>query len=341
MRIGVMGAGAVGCYLGGRMAAAGHQVTLIGRDWLGEAIRSSGLTLTCFGEDPVALRLGSDLSFAQAPEALEGCDVVLVTVKSHDTSGAGRQLAAHVPPGVLVVSFQNGLTNADALREALPGRMVVAGMVPFNVIRIPPARFHQGTSGHLAIGTSPLSAPFARAVEAAGLPIVTHSDMPGVLWCKLLFNLNNAVNALCGLPLREQLSDIRFRRLTAAIIREGIAVLRAAGITPRRTGRMMPRVAPAVLPLPDWLFFRVASTMIQIDPEARSSMWEDLQRGRPTEIDELNGVIVAKGTEVGVPTPVNAHLVSLIRAAEAAGTGSPGLPPAALWPQKASGPTSK
>jgi 2-dehydropantoate 2-reductase len=322
MRIGVMGAGSVGCYLGGWLAAAGHQVVLIGRPWLRELIAASGLTLSRFEEEGASLRLGPNLEFSDEPSTLASCDVVLVTVKSRDTAAAGAALAVHIPAGVLVVSFQNGLSNADVLRG-----------LPFNVVRIPPTRFHQGTSGVLAIGASPLSAPFSAALCGAGLPCEVHADMPGVLWTKLLFNLNNSVNALSGLPLKEQLSDIRFRRLTAGIILEGLAVLRAAGIAPRRVGRMMPRLAPRVLPLPNWLFFRVAATMIQIDPKARSSMWDDLQRGRPTEIDELNGALIALAATVDVPVPINEHLVRLIRRAEAAASGSPGLSPEALWPR--------
>jgi len=332
MRIGVMGAGSIGCYLGGWLAHAGHEVTLVGRAWLGESLAAEGLTLSRYGGEGAQLRLGGNLRFTTDPGDLSGSDVVLVTVKSRDTAGAGQALEPIVPAGVLVVSFQNGLHNAAVLREALPGRAVVAGMVPFNVVRQPPARFHQGTSGPLVIGTSPLSEPFAGAVRGASLPIVVHSDMPGILWSKLLFNLNNATNALCGLPLREQLSDPAFRRLLAATITEGLAVLDKAGIKPRRAGRMMPRLAPRILPLPNWLFFRVASAMIQIDPEARSSMWEDLQRGRPTEVDDLNGKIVAKGAEVGVPTPISSRLIALIRDAEAAGDGSPGLSAAEIWP---------
>ena len=332
MQIGVMGAGTIGCYLGGRLAQAGHSVTLIGRPWLGEHLRDAGLTLTRFQRPDVHLPLGPGLSFSTDPAALGSAEVVLVTVKGRDTASAGRQLSPHLPVGGTVVSFQNGLRNAAVLREVLPSHRVVAGMVPFNVVRLPPTRFHQGTSGELFIGAAPLSAALARSLQQAGLPTLISQDMDGVLLTKLVFNLNNAINALSGLTLKAQLSDPRFRRLTAAVFREGLSVFKAAGTPVRRAGRMVPQIAPYMLRLPNWLLFRLAAPMIQIDPTARSSMWEDLEQRRPTEIGDLNGHLVALAQEVGAPAPLNAHLVGLIRQAESAGAGSPGLAPEALWP---------
>ena len=116
----------------------------------------------------------------------------------------------------------------------------------------------------------------------------------------------------------------------ASVIREGLACLRAAGIKPVRIGKLIPSVAPRVLSLPNWLFLRVASAMVKVDPDARSSMWEDLERRRVTEVDYLNGELIKLGEKFGVATPVNRRLVELIRAAEAAGQGSPGLSAAQL-----------
>lgn len=331
MQIGVMGAGTIGCYMGGRLAQAGHEVTLVGRPWLREHLQE-GLTLTRFQQPDVQLSLGPTLRFTTDPAALRDTEVVLVTVKGRDTASAAQQISPHLSAGVTIISFQNGRHNAAVLREVLPQHTVVAGMVPFNVVRVPPARFHQGTSGELFIGAAPQSAAIARSLQHAGLPTLLSGDMDGVLRTKLIFNLNNAINALSGLPLKEQLSDPRFRRLTAAVFREGLAVFKAAGTPARRAGRMVPQIAPYMLSLPNWLLFRLAAPMIQIDPTARSSMWEDLERGRPTEIQDLNGSLVALAQEVGVPAPVNAHLVALIQHAEATAAGSPCLPPEALWP---------
>jgi 2-dehydropantoate 2-reductase len=140
--------------------------------------------------------------------------------------------------------------------------------------------------------------------------------MQAVLWAKLLLNLNNPLNALSGLPLREELSRHVWRRCLALLQREGLRVLDAAGIRPAQLTTVPARWVPNVLSLPDLLFNRVASRMLAIDPLARSSMWQDLQAGRRTEIDYINGEIVALAASRGLPARGNARIVALIREAE-------------------------
>jgi 2-dehydropantoate 2-reductase len=154
--------------------------------------------------------------------------------------------------------------------------------------------------------------------------------MTGVLWGKLLLNLNNALNALAGVPLATELGDKRWRKLLARQIDEGLKVLKAAGITPARIEGVPPAAVPRILRLPSWLFRRVAGRMLAIDPEARSSMWEDLERRRPTEIDHLQGAVLALAAKTGVRAPLTRRIVELVKAAEAARAGSPGLAPEQL-----------
>jgi 2-dehydropantoate 2-reductase len=154
------------------------------------------------------------------------------------------------------------------------------------------------------------------ALRAAGLAVEPRTDMAAVQHAKLLMNLNNAVNALSGLPLREQLGRRAYRRCLALCQGEALAVFRAAGITPARLGPTPPAVTPYVLGLPDAVFRRVAAASLRIDAHARSSMWEDLRRGRPTEIDALQGEIVALAAAHGLTAPANARLAALVREAE-------------------------
>jgi 2-dehydropantoate 2-reductase len=243
---------------------------------------------------------------------------VIVTTKSRDTAAAALSIPAGVP---VVASLQNGVRNGAAIRAALPGRTVWPGMVPFNVVWTDDGRLHQGTSGPVVL--PPEAEAVVAALRAGGCDARTHVDVAAVQWGKLLLNLNNAVNALAGVPLREQLSDRGWRLLLADVIDEGRRVLRAAGVRAQGVGLLRPGLAPTALRLPDLLFFRVAGAMIRIDPEARSSTQDDLARGRPTEVDELNGEIARLGE-----APLNAGLVRLVRAAE--GHGSPRMSAAAL-----------
>lgn len=329
-RIVVAGAGSVGCYVGGCLALAGRDVTLLLRPALAEAIAGRGLRISGLdGADrllpPSAVKLATDpaAAFAQA-------ETILVTVKSGATAAMAGLIAEHAPSGAIVVSLQNGVGNVDVLLARLGGMArVVAGMVPFNVVQSraegEAPRFHRATSGTVLVASG---VPDLReALDVPGLPVAGHGDMAGVLWGKLLLNLNNALNALSGLPLATQLADRRWRLILAAQIGEGLAVLKAVGIRPARIEGVPPGAVPRLLRLPDWLFRRVARRMLAIDPQARSSMWEDLERRRATEIDHLQGAILGLAAKRHIPAPVTQRIVELVKTAEAARAGSPALTP--------------
>jgi 2-dehydropantoate 2-reductase len=329
-RIAVAGAGSIGCYVGGCLARAGRDVTLLARPALADAIARQGLRVSDLdGADhtlaPSALTVATDPA-----AALAQADIVLVTVKSGATAEMAEAIGHHAPPDAVVISLQNGVGNADVLRARLDaGQRVVAGMVPFNVVPARPEgaapRFHRATSGaiRIAAGVEGLRA----ILHVPDAPVAEHADMAGVLWAKLLLNLNNALNALCGLPLAAELADRRWRVLLAAQVAEALTVLRAAGIRLARVEAVPPRAIPFILRLPDPIFRAVASRMLAIDPAARSSMWEDLERRRATEIDYLQGAILALAAEAGVAAPVTVRIARLVKEAEAAGRGSPGLAP--------------
>lgn len=312
----IYGAGSIGCYVGGRLAAAGADVVFVGRERLARETAAHGLTLT-------DLR-GADLRveaprYETDPAAAAGADLVLVTVKSAATAEAAEALAPHLKPGALVVSFQNGLRNAAVLRERLPQAVVLPGMVAFNVVHSGAGRFHQGTVGDLGVQDHPALDAHAAAFERAGFTLAREADLTGVQAGKLLLNLNNAINALSGLPLKTELSQRAYRRCLALAQREALAAYRVAGIVPAKTAGLDPRLLPVLLSLPDALFTRAAAKMLAMDPLARSSTWEDLEAGRPTEVDYLNGEIAALAAEHGLAAPVNARLTALVHAAEDGG----------------------
>jgi 2-dehydropantoate 2-reductase len=334
MHVVVVGAGCIGAWIGARLRAGGAQVTLVGRARLQSAVAAGGLEAETLTGDRVQWTL-DQLPVSLDPGAVAGADAVIIAVKGGGTTATAESIREIIPAGVPVISLQNGLRNPDKLRSALPDNPVIAGMVSFNVVwdegEDAGARFRQATSGPVVLARD---APpeLVAALGSGGVDVVAVDDMPGVQWAKLILNLNNAVNALSGLPLRDELANRGYRRVLAAAMREAWAALRAAGIEPIPVGRMRPALAPRILPLPDWLFRVLAAPMIRIDPAARSSMADDLARNRPTEIGDINGEIVSLGARVGVPTPVNAHLVALVRQAELAADGSPALPPEALLP---------
>jgi 2-dehydropantoate 2-reductase len=315
MKIVVFGSGSIGCYIGGALLAAGADVLLIGRSRMHQRIAQHGLLLTDLNGGRVRLE-PAQVAYSENPADLAAADLILVAVKSADTVDAAGAIQRHAKRSALVLSLQNGIGNAEALRERLAGSDVLAGMVPFNVVQMADGRFHRGTEGELMVEASPLIEPWQPIFRAARLPLQTRSDFSEVQWGKLLLNLNNPVNALSGLPLREQLSRRAYRRCLALLIEEALAVLHAAGIHPARVARVAPRLLPLLLRLPDSVFRRVAGAMLRIDPQARSSMWEDLQAGRRTEIDYLNGAVVTLAESIGCPVPANRRITAMVRAAQ-------------------------
>jgi 2-dehydropantoate 2-reductase len=323
----IAGAGSIGCYVGGMLAAAGRRVALLARARVIAEIESNGLVVTsCEGfERRIA---PGQLSMSDDPRLLAGAGTVLVTVKSADTAEVAEAIAQHAPEDAVIVSLQNGVANVPLLRKRLPERTVLAAMVPFNVIAAGEGRYHRATSGDIVVERD--AAATADRLSVPGMTMRSSADIAGVQWGKLLLNLNNAINALSGLPLREQLAQRSWRLLLAEQIAEGLAAVRAEGIRPVSSSPLPASWMPHLLRLPDSLFALVLGRTMKIDPQARSSMQEDLQRGRRTEIDYLQGLIAEIADRRGLEVPLSRRVVALIKSAEAAGRGPPGLEPAEI-----------
>lgn len=309
----VMGAGSIGCFVGGRLAAAGAEVHFIGRPRLGEQLARHGLTLSDLQAPQRQLPAAALRWHLSAAAGMPRPGLVLLCVKSAATAQAAAELAAVLPAGTPVLSLQNGVDNTRIAQQAAPQLRLMAGMVPFNVAELGDGRFHRGSSGQLVAERHPDLRPWLAVFASAGLPLQQVDDMAAVQWAKLLLNLNNPVNALSGLPLRAQLLDAAWRRVSAALMREGLAVLRAAGIRPARLTPLPAHWLPALMRLPTPLFRIAAAASLRIDARARSSMADDLAHGRPPEIDALCGAVVRLGAQHGVPTPRNAAMLRLLQ----------------------------
>jgi 2-dehydropantoate 2-reductase len=325
----IAGAGSIGCYAGGCLALAGRRVILLARPRIEAALRQGGLRISDLdGHDrtiaPEALVVTTDPAVA-----LPKADLIVVAVKSGATQDMAALIKANARPDAVVVSLQNGVDNADRLRAGLDGQTVLAGMVPFNVVQSPdgelPLRVHRASDGKVMVEDGDPGLVSLLGVE--GLAVETHGDMKAVLWGKLLMNLNNALVALSGLPLATELANRRWRLILAGQIDEALKAMKASGIEPARIAGLRPALLPKVLRLPDWLFRLLARRMLAIDPEARSSMWDDLQRGRATEIDELQGAILRLAEKAGTSAPLTKRVAALVRTAEQEKHGSPSLTP--------------
>ncbi|HEU4427406.1 MAG TPA: ketopantoate reductase family protein [Myxococcota bacterium] len=293
MRVAVMGAGAVGCYYGGLLARAGHAVTLIGRAPHVEAIQRAGLRLeTRTFDERVAAAASSEASAAAAAE------LVLCCVKSTDTEEAAAQLAPHLAPAAVVLSLQNGIDNAARLQAKLAQR-VIPTVVYVGTEMAGPGHVRHHGRGELVLGAAPQSEHLAALLCAAAIPTTVNAEIDGELWAKLILNCAyNALSAITQLPYgvlrRSEGVEAVLRDITA----ECLAVASAAGVE---------------VPGDPWeAVERIARTV----PGQYSSTAQDLARGRLSEIDHLNGVVVRQGERLGVATPVNRVLHTLVKAIE-------------------------
>ncbi|MBB1034211.1 2-dehydropantoate 2-reductase [Dietzia sp. CQ4] len=321
LRITVIGAGVVGCYLGGRLARHAD-VTLVGRPHVLDPIRAVGLTVESGEGVEDRLHVPAEaLTLAETPVAVRRSDVVLVCTKAGSTASATAEFVPYLRPGSLVVGLQNGLHSADLIREGVDATPVIAGIIPFNVARTGPATYRRTSTGEIRIAEHPLAAPLLRVMEEADLRVRATDDIQAVLHGKVLLNMNNAVQALSGLPLRTELLDRDLRRCVALCQAEANRVFTAAGVVSRVPIAVPAGMLPAVMRLPTPVFRRLARAVMRVDADGTSSMNDDLVRGRPTEIDILQGEVVRMGRYLGVETPACAHMVELVHEAERAGPG--------------------
>lgn len=298
----VVGAGAVGSFFGAMLARAGHPVTLVARAPHVQAILAQGLRLHRAGQvEAVTVAATTELA------AVADADLVLVCVKSPDTDDVARRIAPLLRGDALVLSLQNGVDNADTLRRRLRQTIVPAVVYVATAMPSPGVVEHFGR-GDLVIGAlDPGDPPAGDGLQAvvdlfasAGVPVAISPDVLGELWRKLMVNCAyNAISALVQQPYGRMAAMPAICDLQAAIVREVVAVAQAAG-----REMALEQALQAI------------AQIARVMPGQLSSTAQDLSRGKATEIDHLNGFIVRRGAELGVPTPVNQALHALVKLAE-------------------------
>ncbi len=318
VRVLVAGAGAVGSVVGGLLAAAGHRVTLLGRAAHLDAIAADGLRIEgLWGDHRI-----DDLTLTVRPDGIEGTfDAVLLTVKSYDTGGMLAAIAARVAPDGCLISLQNGLGNVEQVAAAVGAERALGGRVIFGAV-IPRPGVARVTVfadpialGAAVAGVAPAEArarDWTAYLSRAGVPTELTPSLQAHLWTKIFYNAAlNPLGALLGLPYGALADDADGRGLMDAVIDECFAVAGARGVTP-------------LVPTADAYRELFYGRLVPSTAHHRSSMLQDLERGRWTEIEAINGCIWRYGREAAIPTPVNAAMTRLIRFRERiAATTSP------------------
>jgi 2-dehydropantoate 2-reductase len=290
MKVAVIGAGAVGCYYGGLLLRAGHDVTFIGRQPHVDAINAHGLLL-----DTKTFKRHLPAKAATDATALASPDLVLVCVKSADTEQAGRALAGRLRPETSILSLQNGVDNALRL-QSVTGHAVISAVVYVGSEMAGPGHIRHHGGGDLAIGASAASEALAQTLEAAGIHTTISDDIEVTLWSKLVINCAfNALSAVADISYGPMLEVEGARDVVTRAVQEAIAVAQACGVA-----------------LPDDLLAKILNIPTMM-PQQKSSTAQDLARGKPSEIDFLNGHVVRKGAELGIPTPTNHALQVMVK----------------------------
>jgi len=306
VRLGVMGAGAVGLFFAAKLARAGHPVTVVARPAHVDAITREGLRVQSSVDGASTV----PLTAATAAEALGACDVVLVCVKTVDTDAVGEMLARVLRPDTLVVSLQNGVDNAWRLRERMP-QPVLPAVVYVSVEMTGPGQLRHNGGGRLIVG-APLVDDAARAAaearlaafvavwSAADVPCTVSPDVRVDLWTKL--TANSAYNAISAL------TALRYGTLAG---NDGVV-----GVMDQVTDEIAAVAAADGVPVTRDALGEAVRNIARIMPQALSSTAQDLLAGRRTEIDDLNGFVVRRGQALGVATPVNETLRALVKFVE-------------------------
>ncbi len=296
-RIAVMGAGAVGCYFGGMLARSGAPVILIGRPKLVDTVNRDGLFLDSIQfQEKIKVSATADVSTAKQ------ADIVLFCVKTPDTETAAKELKPHLSPASMVLSLQNGVDNVEQIQkasgiEALPVVVYVA------VEMVSPGRVKHTGRGELIIGNTSQRdkvAAIAKLFEQSDVPCKLSENIATDLWEKMVMNCAyNAASALGQARYGRMVKNRSIRKLMQKTVEEVVAVAKAAGIK-----------------LPEKGLLDAVFKLGEMMEAATSSTAQDLARGKRTEIDALNGYIVRRGAELGVPTPVNQTLYALVKLLE-------------------------
>ena len=292
MKITILGAGSIGCYLGGLMISSGTTVEMIGRKETAKTLKKNGLKLTHFKKEAIYLK-PKKINYSTSNNSISNADIIMLTTKSHDTEKAAKIIKKYAKNNTIVVSFQNGVQNTQTLMGILD-QVILAGVVPFNVTRKGAGWYHCGTDGELTLELSydPRILQLKEVFEKSGQKITLYENILSVQWGKLLVNLNNALNTLAGIPLKSCLSQRKYRKSLALVIEEALLVVRAAGIEPANFEGAHPRKMINILRMPDFLYALLMRTVVRIDENARSSMLDDLEMNRMPEIDYLQGEII-------------------------------------------------
>lgn len=338
MNIAILGAGSIGCYLAGGLLLAKQSLTIVARDALVTRCQEHGLSISDLNGNNH--KIDKPIPVVSSSADCQPADVILITMKCHSLPGSLDDILALCHDNSVIVCLQNGFGAEQCVIDAFPKHTVLCGIVGFNVIPLENNQYQRSTDSEVVIeqASKPQQQDWidnvVQAFVKGSIPARTSDDINAVRWGKLLLNINNSIFALAGIAVPTGLQDREFRRFMSAAIFEAVELLEQQGIKPdRRITKLPARLFCRLLTWPTPIFKILAKQMLAMAPDARPSMFYDIDANKVTEVDYINGAVVQLAQQQGRTAPINQALVTLIKDAEQAQQGSPRLSLQALRKQ--------
>lgn len=328
MKIVILGAGCIGGFIGGMLHSQGQSPIIIGREnRLAPIAQSDKFSITDYSNNRATIE-SPTLIFNN--DCLKDADLVILTVKCTDIEASVKVLEDYCKAGVFILCLQNGMGSHHSLEQAAKKHQwhIIQGLVSFNVViktktvsNTPLMTFHKASEGDIYFDSSSLLETsdiykLLSDVKFGTTQFIGIQNYSALAWAKLQLNLNNAINALADIPLKSQLKNRQYRLILSAAMKELLMVCKHNHITLPKITRLPAALIPWALQLPDIIFNRVASSMLDMDDTARSSMWDDITHGRKTEVDFINGAVASIAKKDNLFAPVNETLQQFIHKKE-------------------------
>lgn len=310
----VFGTGLIGGYLAGALIAQGFATHLLGRAKSRNDM-AAGLTISDYQGNET--QVTAPKFIAADDTQVEQYDVIWLTVKCTAIESALDALQNLVTAKTTIICCQNGLGSDKPLRAAFPDNPILTAVVGYNVAEPGTGHLHRSTEGKLVIESTPMVEDLVAKLQCDLLPVISSEAILAEQWAKLQLNLANPVNALADVPTKQMTETAGYRKIIAALMAELLTVTSEMKLSLPKVTALPGPWLPTLLRTPDWLYKTIAQKTLAIDPTARVSMWWDLQGQRKTEIDFLNGAVVAQAESLGLACPVNKKIVQLIHQVEA------------------------
>ena len=309
----VFGAGLIGGHLAGALISRGFDTSVVGRDAARNKMKN-GITISDYLNNSTQT---TSPSFVSADTNENSFDVIWLTVKCTAVVDAVPELRKLLSSNTVIICCQNGLGSDLALRTAFPDNKTLTAVAGYNVAEPNDGHYHRSTEGELVMQYDQDSQLIVKQLDCPLLPCRHSDNILAEQWAKLQLNLTNPVNALSDIPVKAMTEDLAFRRIVATLMSEMLMVCDAMQLELPKITSIPAHWIPRVLRLPNFVFKRLAQKMLAIDPTARLSMWWDLSNNKNTEIDFINGAVLAQANILGLHCPYNQKILELIKDVEA------------------------